>query len=182
MNFKTIVKVAPTSEPITRDEARQQLRIDFGFDEEQIGVLIPIARDKAEKFCNRFFTQQTVLIVFDSGFDGSVLKLPFPDLNAINSLKYFDSDGMEITIDQGEYRFESDIQEIYLTSHPTDAVKILVEVVTGPPVEYGGAKAAMLMFLTDLYETRSESVKGVSIANNPAVINSLYPYRVNIGV
>jgi len=36
----TIVKVGPTTEPITQDEARTQLRVDVGFDEDKITDLI----------------------------------------------------------------------------------------------------------------------------------------------
>lgn len=182
MNYKTVVKVPPASEPITRDEARQQLKLDVGFDEEQISVLIPIARSKAEKFCNRYFTTQTVLIVFESGFTSKQLALPFPDLQTINSVKYYDSELNETTIDPSDYVFNADLQCIYFTSIPTDSTSITVEVVTGAPEEFGGAKIGMLMFLTDLYETRSENIKGVSISNNPAVKESLWPYRVNLGV
>lgn len=181
MNY-TIVKVGPAIEPITQDEARTQLRVDVGFDEDKITDLISMSRAHVEGFCNRFFTEQTVLIVFDAGFSGLSLKLPYPDLKTINSVKTVDSSGVETVIDDAEYTFNSDLERIYFTSAIGSGVSVLIEVVTGAPVEFEGAKIAMLMFMTDLYELRTESLVGVSIANNPAIVNQMFPFRVNMGV
>ena len=178
----TIVKTGPTSEPISQDEARNQLRLDVGFDEDKITSLISISRSHVEGYCNRFFTEQTVLIVFDSGFSGVTLKLPYPDLKTINSIKTVDASGAETVIDDTQYTFNADLQRVYFVSPVGSDVCVMVEVDTGAPVEFEGAKAAMLMYMSDLYELRTESLVGASIANNPAAINQMFPYRVNMGV
>lgn len=181
MSYRTIVKVPPTSEPITTDEARDQLRIDLGDDHAHLVSLISIARDRAEKFCNRFFTEQTISIVYDSTFSGSTLCLPYPDLQGVSEIRTY-LDGAETVIDSGTYTFNSDLKRIYFSTVPDGYDSFAVDVVTGAPAEYGGAKIAMLMMLADLYELRTESVVQFTVNENPAVVAALYPYRINIGV
>ena len=176
--YKLIVVTPPTSEPITTSEANLQLRIDDGFDDDHRDMLIRIARDKAEKYCNRFFTEQVVKIVFDGSISCGKIDLPFPDLQSVDSITYIDSANTRQNITA--FDFFADEQIIYTDS--VDCKSYTVTVTTGAPAEYGGAKIGMLMFLTDLYELRTESVVAASVANNPAVVSSLYPYRVNLGV
>ena len=180
--YKTIVVTPAASEPISTLEANNQLKIEDGDDDYHRDMLISAARDKAEDYCNRFFTVQTIKIVFDGGF-GDKIDLPYPDLTAVNSITYIDSDNAVQTVSSGDYTAFFDEQVIYpADAFPTDAKSYTVEVVTGPPAEFGGAKIGMLMVMTDLYELRTESVVGFSVSENPAVVNSLYPYRVNLGV
>lgn len=181
MSYKIVVVTPAAAEPITAAEANNQLRIADGDDDDHRDMLISIARDKAEKYCNRYFTEQTIKIVFDGGFDVNKIDLPFPDLASVSSITYIDSENAQQTVTG--YTLYPDEQVIYPDdSFPTGAKSYTVEVVTGVPAEYGGAKIGILMLLTDLYELRNESVIGFSVANNPAVCNSLYPYRVELGV
>ena len=62
MTYQTIVVVPASTEPVDTLEAKAQLRIEYSFtlDDAYIESLISAARDRAEKFCNRFFTEQTV--------------------------------------------------------------------------------------------------------------------------
>jgi len=183
MTFKTIVVTPASVEPMTSDEANQQLKIDDGFDDDHRDKLISIARDKAEKFCNRFFTEQVVKIVFDGAMCATKIDLPFPDLQSVDSITYIDADNAVQTIAAFDYTLFPDEQVIYpSSSFPTSGKSYTVTVTTGVPAEYGGAKIGMLMMLTDLYELRTESVVGFSVNDNPAVVASLYPYRVNLGV
>jgi len=182
---KTIVITPPLVEPISLDEAKAQLRISEKAtkDDEHIKMLISVARDRAERFCNRFFTEQTVSIVYNCTLPDRYINLPYPDITSVSSVSYFQADGSEVQIDASDYVFNSRLQTITaLTMFPADAVSYQVTVVTGAPLEYQGAKIAMLMTLTDLFDLRAESVVGFSIANNPAVVNNMYPYRVELGV
>lgn len=181
--YKTIVETAATSEPLSMNEVRHQLRLSAGDDDDHAEWLLSVARDKAEKYCNRFFTEQTVKIVFEGGMDSTKIDLPYPDLDSVASITYVDQDNARQTISSGDYTFLSDEQVIYSNSaFPTDAKSYTVTVNTAAPEEMGAAKAAIAMILTDLYELRTESVVGFSVATNPAVSNFLWPYRVNLGV
>ena len=182
---KTIVITPPLVEPISLDEAKKQLRIKESStsDDDHIAMLIKVARDRVEKFCNRFFTEQTVSIVYNEVLPDRYICLPYPDLTSVVQLSYFDSDDVETVIDSGDYTFNSESQKITsATTFPADAVSYKINVVTGAPNEYGGASIGMLMMLSDLYDLRVESVTGVSVSSNPAVENSIYPYRVELGV
>lgn len=43
-------------------------------------------------------------------------------------------------------------------------------------------KAAALMMIAGMYEIREDTITGTTVADNPAVVNLLFPYRVNMGV
>lgn len=183
MKYKTIVVTPASTEPVVLAEACSQLRINIGDDDDHVNMLISMARDKAESYCNRYFTEQVIKIVFFGAFPQSGLDIPFPDLASVDSIKYIDADNAEITLDPGDYSFFADSQVIYPTStFPGDAKSYTVTVTTGAPAELNGVKAAILMMMTDLYELRTESVVGFSVSENPAVANMLWPYRVNLGV
>lgn len=182
--YKTVLKVAPTVEPITLDEAKAQLRLTAlqTFDDTYITALIPVARDRVESYTNRFFTTQQITIIWEAGFPVGDLSLPYPDLTSVDEVSYTDSSGVETMVDSGAYTFDSERQVLIADSWPSDAVAIKIDVTTGAPLEFEGAKQAMLMMLTDMYELRTESVIGASVADNPAVTAMLYPYRVNLGI
>lgn len=183
--YELTVIAAPASEPLTLDEAKAQLRLTAGFtaDDSYITSLISVARDHVEKYCNRYFTAQTVAINWLVGFPPGPVRLPFPDLAAVASVKYTDGSDAEQTVDPGDYTFNSEQRLLYpASSWPADAQALRVEVTTAAPAEFEGAKQAMLMVLTDLYELRVESVVGASVATNPAVRALCYPYRFNLGI
>ena len=182
MNHKKIVRVPPTVEPISREEANNQLRLELGDDDDHVQTLISAARDTAENYCNRFFTEQTIAIVYDSAFSGKTFCLPYPDLQSIVSITTYDEDGAATVLPNTDYNFNADQQRIYFNTVPTNYESFTVEVLTGPPAEFESAKQGMLMILTDLYENRTESVVQFTVNENPAVRNMLYPYRVNLGV
>ena len=185
MRYETIVKTAPVTEPVTLAEAKDQLRLTslFTADDAYITKLIPVARNRVEDYCNRYFTDQTVLIVLKEWeIENGSIVLPFPDLVSVDSVK-FTANGAETTIDAGDYTFDPDTRRVYnATGWPTYAVEMKFEVTTAAPVEFEGAKHAMLMLVTDMYENRTESVVGTSVGTNPAVKAMLYPYRFNLGV
>lgn len=183
MNYKTITITAPVSEPITLAEAKEQLRLEAAFtlDDDYIGALISVARDRAENYCNRYFTEQEIAIVFFQAFPLSVLVLPFPDLTSVDAITYTDTANATQTFTA--FTFNADTQQVIADdTFPTDAVNIKVVVTTAAPVEFIGAKQGMLMNLTDMYELRTESILGVSVAVNPAVNLLLHQYRVNEGI
>ena len=183
MSIETIVRVAPTVEPITLTEAKAQLRIedDFLLDDAYINSLISMARDRAEKYCNRFFTEQQISILYD-GTTPVLIELHFPDLASVESVQYTDSDLTLQTITATDYVVDVDRHRITFVNSPETSIDYRVNATTGAPVTFEGAKIAMLMMIADMYEIRTESIVGMSINDNPAVLAALYPYRVNLGI
>jgi len=188
MRFETIVTVAPTIEPVTLAEAKAQLRLGslFTADDAYITALISVARDRAEQYCNRFFSSQTVKIVYlasmpdGAGVNGSI-ELPYSGLTVV-SVGYTDSDGADQTIDSADYTYSPDTKRLSPVGSWPFAIDFTVTATTSAPVEYSGPKQAILMMLTDMYELRVESVVGASVAENKAVNTILTQYRENMGV
>lgn len=183
MRFETITLVAPLVEPVTLDQAKDQLRLTTlqTFDDDYITSLIPVARDRAEKYCNRFFTEQQARLVIYDGWGASSLVLPVPDVASVDSIFYVDSEGTETEITG--FSFDSDTCTVYFGSTlPQGASALKVNITTGSPVAFQGVIQSILMIITDMYELRTESVIGASVAENPAVKALLYPYRFNLGI
>ncbi|GAG02511.1 unnamed protein product, partial [marine sediment metagenome] len=110
MLYETIVTTAATIEPVTLAEAKTQLRIDSSVEDDYVTSLITVARDRIEQHCNRYFTAQVVDIVYYSTFPlGTITQaaivVPFPDLSAVDSVSYTDTEGAIIVIADTEYTF-----------------------------------------------------------------------------
>ena len=181
--YRVIVVTPASTEPVTSTEAYNQLKIDAGFDDDHVAFLLSSARDKAEKFCNRFFTVQTIKVVYYEPFEPNAIHLPFPDITSVDDISYIDESNARQTIAPADYDLMSDEQVIYpASSFPSGAKSYTVTLTTGVPEEMSAVKIAILMLLTDLYELRTDSVVGFSVSNNPAVYNFLWPYRVELGV
>ena len=65
--MRTLIITPPTTEPVTLEEAKEQLRIEAGFtaDDDYINALISAARDRCESYCNQFFTAQDIAYLYD---------------------------------------------------------------------------------------------------------------------
>ena len=182
MNYKTVILTAPTSEPITLADAKKQLRIQDDDENDFIERRISIARASVEKYCNRFFTVQEIAILWECEFPtGTVFYLPYPDLTSVDSITYYDSTNTQQTFT--DFTFDSERQAIIADdAFPVQATSIRVQATTAPPAEFEGARIAMLMVMSDVYELRTESVIQFSVNKNPAVVREMQPYRVEMGV
>lgn len=181
--MKTIVITDAISEPITLAEAKAQLRLTdlFTADDAYITALITVARKRAEDYCNRFFTEQTIVMVLDDQ-PGYTIFLPYPDLQSVGSITYLDDSNVEQTVDAADYDFFPQLQEIRNQTGFVEGTGYKVSATTGAPVDIQAAKQAMLMMITDMYELRTEAVIGASVAENHAVRAMLYPYRENLSI
>ena len=179
--MKTIVLVAPTVEPVTLEEAKEQLRIEASFteDDSYISALISASRDRCENYCNQYFTEQSIQILYE-GFIPSVITLPYPGLT-VTSVTYTDSDNAQQTVNPINYIVDATNQTITFTE-TYSSINFQVLATTSAPVQIVGVQHAIKIILTDLYELRTETAIGVSLAENPAVKALLYPYRESLGI
>jgi len=195
MNLKLIT--APTTEPITLEEAKLHLRVDIDDDDNLISNLITSARQYVEAFTRRAIASATYELALDdfpSG-DDEEITLPKPPLESVTSVKYTDSDDVETTWDSSKYVVIESIPAIITPAYseswpsftpcPREAVK--VRYVAGykagsedhlviPEV----INQAMLLIITDYYENRGELLQRGHIPKTipVAVDNLLYPYKV----
>jgi uncharacterized phiE125 gp8 family phage protein len=171
--IKTIIITAPLSEPVTLTEVKEQLRIEdsFTLDDDYLNSLISTARDRCENYCNQFFTVQDIALVTVAE---SEVCLPYPNLT-ITSVEIEDVATLE-------YSYDPDTQILTLTGSFNAGDKLKVYATTGAPVQIVGVEHSIKMIVDDMYELRSESVLGVSVAENPALKALLYPYRLSLGI
>jgi uncharacterized phiE125 gp8 family phage protein len=179
--MKTIIITPAAIEPVTLSEAKAQLRIDevFTLDDDYIESLISAARERCESYCNQFFTAQGISLQFDLAPSGSIY-IPFSGLT-ITSVTYIDDNNTTQTIAPSDYFFNPVTQHLeFITSFSGSSVS--VQATTSAPAAFNGVKMAIKMIVTDLYELRTETAVGVSLADNPAVKALLYPFRKELGV
>ena len=179
--MKTVIVTAPTSEPITLDEAKAQLRIEPSFllDDDYISALISVARSRCESYCNQFFTVQDISLLHRGQMPSTII-LPYPGLT-VTAIKYTDDNNVSQTLDPSAYIVDALNQVITITD-TEQSIDYQVKATTSAPVEIVGVQHAIKMILTDLYELRTETVLAVSVADNPAVKVLLYPYRLSLSI
>ncbi|MBL4621016.1 MAG: phage head-tail connector protein [Immundisolibacteraceae bacterium] len=96
---KVIIKAA--SEPVTIEEVKIHLRIDDVAEDAYLTRLIKSGTEHIEGYLQRSIITKTVEAYF-SGFQ-HCMELPLPNLQVVNSVKYYDCDGNLQTLDPSDY-------------------------------------------------------------------------------
>lgn len=180
---KPVVPVEPdlSLEPITLDEAKQQLRIESGFtlDDDYIASLITVARQRCEDYCNRFFTDYARSVYIEKEPTGFV-SLPFSGM-IINAIYYRDANGVLTYIPDDSFLSIPERKGIqFIDSFYSEGFTVEFNITI--PSDISGVKQAMKIMVNDMYDLRTETVMGQSLAENQAVKSMLYPYRENLGI
>jgi uncharacterized phiE125 gp8 family phage protein len=92
------------TEPITRDEAKKQCRVEGTYEDAEMDALITTARQQLEKDSERSFLEQTWKGEFDQFPSGDIL-LPFGPVKSVTSIKYYSS-GTQETLAPANYRLD----------------------------------------------------------------------------
>lgn len=199
--MKITLITAPTVEPVTLTEVKEQLRV--GTDEYDhdpvLSRLIKSARNYAEAFCSRAFIQQTFDYWLDRWPSGDAIELPRPPLNSVTSVSYTDSDGDSTNlVADTDYVVDTDSMfgRVVLeygktwptaTLHPKNPIKI--RFVAGydddgsSPPDYRAnipedIKHAMLLLIGDWFSHRENTVPGISLTSQRSGVDAiLYPHR-----
>ena len=155
----------PAEEPISLVEAKLQLRVSGDDEDDFISSLISAAREHAEEYMNRSLITQTWDYYLDA-FQNQITIQKNP-IASITSIKYFDSDNSEQTLDSSYYNTD-------LVSEPARIIlaygkdwpsvyyrpnAVVIRMITG----YGVAasvlsqiKQGMYLYITYLYEHRGD--------------------------
>jgi uncharacterized phiE125 gp8 family phage protein len=191
------ITVEPTTEPITLQEAKDHLRVDFSDDDTLITSLITSARKYCEYHTNRVFITQTWRQNCD--FFTNPIQLSVNPVISVTSLKYFDSANTQQTItdnvDNYQNDLNSDVAAIYeglVNAFPSVSSNKInpIEIIT--VCGYGDAddvpediKSAIKLMIGWLYENR-EGVNvpvasmGTSTPLPEVVQNLLSSYRIRV--
>jgi uncharacterized phiE125 gp8 family phage protein len=172
---------APAVEPVSTTEAKLHCRIDGTAEDTLIAMLIQAARELAENETNRALITQAWTAYLDAFPKVGYLYLPKPPLGVVNSVKYYDYDGVLQTMPSTSYDVGMTgttpaklclAQNAYwptsIRQRP-DAVRI--EFTCG----YGAAgsavpasiRAAMLLLIGHWYENREAVVTGTIATEIP---------------
>lgn len=185
MNVRTITK--PTGEPITLSEAKIQLRVDHDDEDGEILRKLAGARVAVEKIHGRAYITRTLALNLDEfpSKNSGLILLPRPPASEIVSIKYWDPDGAEQTMDAADYEFDpysepARLRPAYGSSWPATETRFAaIEIQwkagfgddpTDVPEDF---REAIKIALSDLYENRESIVLGLNVNSTRAIENLL---------
>lgn len=157
----------PASEPITTADMKTHLRVSHSDDDTYIDSLIVAARVYIEAQYDIAINTQTIVEYFDDwmGTDGDSLVLTVGPVASITSVKYYDTDNAEQTLNASNY--SADLVSRYArikinTNASAPAVyerpsAIFVEYVAGTDATPSNIAHAMKLIVGDWYRDRERT-------------------------
>lgn len=211
---------APANDPVTLDQAKAHLRVDFPDDDTLIGALVDAASqfcDGPKGFLGRALVSQTWDLYLDefpcrhgeSFFRGgrihrgyhSRIEIPLPPLISVGGVFYLDGSGEEQEVDASLYTVDDKNEPGHVVAKNgawpiaacvPNAVRVrftagYVDATNSPAVDAVPApiKAAMLMYIGDLYANRETMLTGqraAAVTLPWASEQLLRPYRFTLSI
>lgn len=185
---KLVLKTAPTGTAISLAEAKQHLRVDSDFDDDNdyITALIGVATNQVEEFTRRRLMTQTYNLYFD--VFPPYIDLQVGIIQSVTHVKYYDNNNVLQTLASSNYDLDDKIKpgRIYESNDGTfpdtyerpNAVEIeFIVGRTANDVE-DAIKQAMLIIVGRYYEQRQDVVLGTQVQELPLMVEyMLTPYR-----
>lgn len=166
----------PAVEPLTLVQAKQHLRVDFDDDDELITDLISVARETAEDRTSRALILSRWRLTVDAF--SPALELPNPPCLSVQSVTFFDVDGVQRTLDPADYFVDTVSEPAYIVPAAGRSWPATQDRINAIVVEYSagyGAAAAdvpkpvvqwIKLAMTDLYDNRSLSADKPQVPQN----------------
>ena len=185
---KLVLKTAPTGTAISLAEAKQHLRVDSDYDDDNayITALIGVATNQVEEFTRRRLITQTYNLYFD--VFPPYIDLQLGIVQSLTHVKYYDNSNSLVTLAASEYDLDDKIKpgRIYQSNNGSfpdtyerpNAVE--VEFVVGGTADdvEDAIKQAMLIIVGRYYEQRQDVVVGTIATELPLMVEyMLTPYR-----
>lgn len=192
----------PAAEPVTLAQAKSHLRVDHTNDDALISSLIVASRGYCENFTARAFITQTWELVIDE-FPANEIMIPLPPLQSVVSISYDDPAALETVISSSSYAVDTVSQPGWVLppanvgwpstfdSINTVRIRFIAGYAPGTtsPVDLAenvpqSIKAAILLYVGQLYENRENVIVGAVINTMPSgsVEHLLRQYRVDLGM
>lgn len=195
--MRTKLITPPESEPITLEEAKEHMRVIGTNDDKYITRLISAARMDIEEYISRALLTQTWELYLDGFYDrgmvwnGEII-IPRPPLQSVESIKYYDSDGVLQTWEASKYQVDvvkepARVKTAYGYSYPSTQAGKYNSVIVNYKAGYGDKKEdvpsqinqAILIMVAELYERRESAIVGAPI--QPVTMDVAYllsPQRI----
>lgn len=191
---------APAVQPLTLEEVKEHLRVDYTDADALITAYIEAATSYVQGrngFTGRALVTQTWELVIDH-FPLHEIKIPLPPLQSVESIKYDASDGLETTLATDQYWVDDVSEPAWIVpitgGWPTGVLSAInavrIRFVAGYPATDdsppdlrgnipGAIKQAMLLQIGNFHEHREENIVGLTTMKLPfASENLLRPFRV----
>jgi uncharacterized phiE125 gp8 family phage protein len=184
MNYYQVT--APSTEPITLDEAKLFLRVDSNVEDTLISALITTARQKVEADTWRALITQTWKLSLDRDEVKTFIGITKSPIQSVSHVKYFDINVIQQTLSTGTYQSnllnEPAIIKINSIPQMADIMNSMeIQFVCGYGVAGSvpeGLKEAIKLLIGHYYEHR-EAVSTTNMAELPlSYENLIAPYRV----
>lgn len=201
----SLIRISQPEPLVTLDRVKQHLRVDHAEEDELIQMYLDAALsyvDGPDGVCGRQFMPaqyRWVLPAFPPTSRG--MRLPMPPTISVDRISYRDQDGVEIVLDPSVYHVTGlndrdrgalvqlgaaqSWPTVYSAAEWED--RAFIEFTAGyenpdSPADHpvpGAVRQAVLMLMTDFYETRTGSVVGTTAAEMPqGVMTLLAPHRL----
>jgi len=117
------IALRPTALAVSMEEARLNARADVGEDgkselDAEIVRAIRTYTTEAETETNRFIMEQTWELTLDAFPASRSIKLQKPPLLAVESVKFYDVDGIQQTLDPQDYQVDHKTEPGYIVLKP----------------------------------------------------------------
>jgi len=192
MSSGLIISTPPAAEPVLTADFKTWARIDTDDDNTLIASLLTAARRYCENAVRRQFIDATWIYTIDEWPANDVIQLPFPPLDSITTLKYYNTAGTLTTLTKDtDYTvdtytepgrvfpcygkswpslrgYERDIEITFKAGYGTAGTDVPADILT-----------AIKLLAAHWYEHRENVVIGATVADMPdAAAALLGPYRV----
>ena len=181
-----VTVVTPPAPIVTWADANTHLKLDGDTSQQPyVSSLIAAATghiDGPGGWLDRAIGVQTLEARLDN-FDCGSIRLPFPEIVSVTSVKYLDGSGVEQTVAGNGYELLGpSLVPVYGATWPTprwarEAIRIRYQAGYAPGApQLAVAKAAILLMVGDLYRNRETTVAALSTTVE-ALLGPLQVYR-----
>lgn len=173
--MRTKLITGPSIEPVSLEDMQEHLRLETDGtnpDDDVVAGLIAVAREYVERYSGRALITQTWELALDGFPSCDYIALPYPPLQSVTSVKYYDTDETEATFSSGDYYVDtySEPGRVVLgygEVWPTETLRTANGVIIRYIVGYGDAASdvrdrynqAIKMVAAHLYENREDSLE-----------------------
>lgn len=181
------ITTQPIAEPVSLNEAKEQLHIIHNYEDTYIDGLIVAARNYCEQVSRRAFVMRTYSAMLDCWPYWTRFELPYPPLVSVEEINYTNDQGVTAEYDAANYIVDahSEPGRIALKSTATWPSVTLQEI-NGVEIVYTAGygdvedvpetyKAAIKLLVAHLYENREAvtTAQGISVVTTPLGLDAL---------